>query len=102
MEDAMLKAWKTAPGERRTLAWLARPEPDAAASGKTPERRDPMIRPPFNRFALVAAAAALALALASGSPVLAQSPAPAEAAAAAQAAPRADSATVDGGEVRYF
>ena len=96
----MLKAWKIAPGERRTLAWLARPEPDAAASGKTPERRDPMIRPPFNRFALVAAAAALALA--SGSPVLAQSRTPAEAAAAAQVARRADSAIVDGGEVRYF
>lgn len=60
-----------------------------------------MTRSSLNRFAVLAAASVLAMAAAS-SPALAQTPAPATTNAAAQAAPRADSADVEGGEVHYF
>ncbi|HYD29056.1 alpha/beta hydrolase [Brevundimonas sp.] len=60
-----------------------------------------MTRLPLDRFAVLAAASVLAMAAAS--PALAQAPAPAVAAnATARPAPRADSAAVEGGEVRYF
>ncbi|WP_374513885.1 alpha/beta fold hydrolase [Brevundimonas sp.] len=51
---------------------------------------------------LLTAAAAAAAALAAALPVRAQPAAPPAEAAVQAAAPRADSATVDGGEVRYF
>ncbi len=61
-----------------------------------------MTQQSLNRFAALAATSALALA-AAGSPALAQTPAPAPAATAAGQPPaRADSAAVEGGEVRYF
>lgn len=59
-----------------------------------------MTRLTLCRFAVLAAASSLAIA-AAGSPVIAQTPTP-EPAAAAAAAPRAESAAVGGGEVRYF
>ena len=60
-----------------------------------------MTRLSFNRFAILAAVSVLAMAAAS--PTLAQTPAaPATTNAMAQSAPRADSAAVEGGEVRYF
>ncbi|MBF0664181.1 MAG: alpha/beta hydrolase [Brevundimonas sp.] len=60
-----------------------------------------MTRLVLNRFAVLAAASVLAMA--ASSPALAQAPATAAATnATAQAAPRADSAAVEGGEVRYF
>src|SRR5690606_9715298 len=65
------------------------------------EGDDPMTRLVLNRFAVLAAASVLAMA--ASSPALAQAPATAAATnATAQAAPRADSAAVEGGEVRYF
>lgn len=66
-----------------------------------------MTRLPLNRFAILAAASLLAM-TAAGSPAIAQTPtpapapAPSAAAPTVQAAPRADSAAVEGGEVRYF
>jgi pimeloyl-ACP methyl ester carboxylesterase len=58
-----------------------------------------MTRLSLNRFAVLAAASVLALS-AVGAPAAAQTPAPA--AVSAAAAPVADSAAVQGGEVRYF
>lgn len=56
-----------------------------------------------HRFAVLAAASVLgAAAMATTAAAQTPSPAAATAQAAAQAAPRADSATVEGGEVRYF
>ena len=60
-----------------------------------------MTRSPLNRFAVLAAASVLAM-VATSSSALAQTPAPATTSATSQAAPRADSAAVEGGEVRYF
>ena len=60
-----------------------------------------MTRSPLNRFAVLAAASVLAM-VATSSSALAQTPAPATTSATSLAAPRADSAAVEGGEVRYF
>lgn len=59
-----------------------------------------MTRPSPNLFAVLALASVLAMA--AGSPALARTPAAAAPSVTAQTAPRADSAAVEGGEVRYF
>lgn len=60
-----------------------------------------MSRPSINRFAVLAGAAVLGTAMASPA-TAAETPPAASAQVAVPAAPRADSATVEGGQVQYF